>query len=650
MEPQVSGTQLLSLPSENAESTESLPTLSHEVEDASTTSIPDISLSVQLSPAHFPGDHANARDDSDDQNNGPKVLRQPTPQQLAVDYPHHPTPPSVHSRSDASVHHLSMDSGSPTVIVKAEEKSPSGSAQRMQSPPKSPKPPLFASGPSSPDPFVETPSSTWNTVGHPALLERHQQSSLGGGSQVQNHRNQDTRDNESISDGPFASSSPSPRRAEVIRGFPRIRQGISFRDAILVRDRRIIAGNAKEQGLGQDPIKPKRIADGETGKQGTAPTKLQVHPTDVHKRTKVKDVFDAHTPVPLNRNGNLFVLSTANLPESSIASSVSGVPLVPRNKAPHDKARRQTFAGFKSRSSIPNIDLVEKLHKRTSSRSSALLRNRRASLGTINLGSVDSTAPTFLTSPDRRIVPYRPSRASAIPTRVDTEYQHTAPGLLDKWSPSTRNLVVQAGLASIFKRMEENHGFSADVVRRAWLQQNMDLDATDRMLLRMRIAAENASHDDFHVREDNHGFSLALGRAQNVLPSHAPESDGDYTPPARSRAERLVAQGRIPEKRQKPDLADADYTPPARSRAERYHLTQGRAREERRYEPGLTGCDSPSSCTGSQEGLVSPAVWTPEEDEILRTGDEVKLQILVEKFSEDVVRRRFVAIMRKVTS
>jgi TRF2-interacting telomeric protein/Rap1 - C terminal domain len=390
----------------------------------------------------------------------------------------------------------------------------------------------------------------------------------------------------------------------------------------------VIGGDTYQKSLRREALGRKRITDEGPGTHEMLPPKFQNPPSDMYKGTEVRDVFHAPTPSASHGKHGPFVLSTANLPEPSTASSVSRAQpdsSVPRKKAPHDKARRQTFGGFKSHSSVPDINLVEKLGKRPSHR---LLGTRRVSLDTTDSGSVASTSRTRLTAPEQRAVLYQPQRTSIIPILVDIESQHTTPDLLNAWSPSTRNLVIQAGLASIFKRMEENHGFSTDVVRRAWLQQNMDLDATDRMLLRMRIAAEKAVHDEFYEGEgDVKQFGLssrgALDRAQNVLKALSP---ADVTPEP-----------------------DTDYTPPARSRAERYKLLrQGLVPEELPRKLNLVSRKLPSS-TGRGD-IVSQAVWTAEEDEILRSGDEDKLQILVNNFSEETVRRRFVAIMRETAS
>ena len=342
---------------------------------------------------------------------------------------------------------------------------------------------------------------------------------------------------------------------------------------------------------------------------------------------KVTDVFRTLTPVASGNTHDPYVLNTLNFPEPSSASTVTRAQIdspVPQHKAPRDKGRRQTFAGFKSRSSLPSIDLVKKLGERASTRTATQFRTRRTSLdNTSNSDSIASIPRTSLPALEHRVTRYRPPRSSVIPVLVDPESPHPASALLTTWSPSTYNHVIKAGLGAIFKRMEENHGFSTSVVQRAWLQQNMDLDATDRMLLRMRIAAENVSQGGNYA-EQQHSLASnkALEGTQNAIPSIG------YTAPD-------------------PGTISDDYTPPARSRAGRYlnFSKRGHLKEARQREIDLVSHGSSKMST--KKKISSPAVWGIKDDEVLRSGDKAKLEKLTDKFGEDTVRRRFLVIMRK---
>lgn len=339
-------------------------------------------------------------------------------------------------------------------------------------------------------------------------------------------------------------------------------------------------------------------------------------------RTEVKDVFRTLTPVASGKTHDPYVLNATHLSSSASPTIHPLDSPVFRHKVPRDQARRRTFAGFKSRSSLPSIDLVKKLGERVSSRTSTQFRTRRTSLG--NTSNSDSTAATPLAAPERRITRYCPPRPSVIPVLTGPELSYTASALSHQWSPSTYNLVIRAGLGAVFKRMEENHGFSASVVRRAWLQQKMDLDATDRMLLRMRVAAENASHDDDYT-EQQQGLTsnMALQETRNRV------SYLDYTTPD-------------------PGTFSDDYTPPARSRAEQHRrLSEAGHRGEAQWrEIDLVGSHRLSK-TFARKNILPQAVWGAEDDQALRSGERAKLEALVEKFSDDTVRCRFLLIMRE---
>jgi len=198
-----------------------------------------------------------------------------------------------------------------------------------------------------------------------------------------------------------------------------------------------------------------------------------------------------------------------------------------------DRHRRRTFAGFDLRSGLPDVDLVAKLGKRGPSRSPVFTWSRESPDFPLNHIQSASSRRPLLTAREHRAASRGPARKSVIPILVDADDQDTVPLSLDQLSPSTSGLIIKMGLTAIFKQMEMNHGFSADVVERAWRKQNMDLNATDKMLLRMRIAAENASQSDQH-EVFAHGAPAVVGKHPNqtVVPVESKYVGRHSTPTA----------------------------------------------------------------------------------------------------------------------
>ncbi|KAH9930886.1 uncharacterized protein B0H18DRAFT_991709 [Fomitopsis serialis] len=137
-------------------------------------------------------------------------------------------------------------------------------------------------------------------------------------------------------------------------------------------------------------------------------------------------------------------------------------------------------------------------------------------------------------------------------------------------SEDDESVVVHIGVETAIQTMSENHGFNAEIVRRAW-SQTQSLRKTDAVLRQMREAAEKAAlqfmenlHDESSLPADPgavvRGRPLAYGgsprrsshnREASVLritPAEADEeTSSEYSPPKPTRAGqyvRLVKEGR----------------------------------------------------------------------------------------------------------
>ena len=522
------------------------------------------------------------------------------------------------------------------------QSTPTFSDQHMQTDRQSTRPSLFVSISAASNPVLDSPSLPRRTPGIRGPSANAPPKSPGEATRSQIPKKEDDG---SSSEGPFATSSPSPRSMEVIRGFPMHHQGPSFRNTVWVRERKVISRTRNQDSLRSHAISHEGDAreDDRTHKTVSARMKTSSSVGDHHgnnstrsygiqeghipKETKTKDMLENRRLAASDSNHHLFALRTPHHPKYGTPSSEVRAQHDSSTPRSHQKARRRTFAGFGSRSSLPNINLIEKLGKRTSRRSSALLRTKRISSDVGSSSeSVASTSRTHFNTLEHNLRGHRSARESVMPLLVDPEARDLTPAFLSEWSPSTRNIVIQAGLATVLKQLEDNHGFSADVVRRACLQQNMDLDATDRMLLRMRIAAENASYGNVHAEKVKHN-SLSTSRALQGTQNESRVLSIEY--PTRDS-----------------DAFGNDYTPPHRSHAEQYRRgEQSLSKGIRRYEHVLVNHGS-STSPARKDISSNQAVWGAEEDEILREGDENRLEILANKFSEDIVRRRFVEIMR----
>ncbi|KAF8589749.1 hypothetical protein K439DRAFT_1612547 [Ramaria rubella] len=686
---------------------------------------------------------------------------------VSVTRSHHPTPPSTHILSETSVQSPSADSSLITSSAEAKEKCQTTSSMSPVEPSTDAPVPHTSSTPVSRtldgvsparQPLLN-PSSPFSSSAHnhspsppsQGVQEMHEDiigresHSVPKVFQAKASSERDDEDDEPSSDGPFATSPSSPRRAQVIRGIPKPCSGKTFRDNVWVRDRKVVPGkNAQKAAVQQMHNDEESNAEDNSGndrdgdkdrRQKAGPTKLanshkkpitltgtvsgddsptkkfvsttaiaqqskhtvaspslpnpshsridsnvkdalrhnntpisplvskitqdtsnRLHVNDGHlPRASVPDVFESHTPIASSSNHDPYVLRTDHLPPSSVSAASRvriGSPL--HHRVSRDPTRRRTFHGLRSYSSLPSIDLAEKLTKRSSTRSPALSWTRAPSNEIQTSAPIEHISRPLLTAPERRLAHRRPPRASVIPITTDSATQHIVPISYDELSSSTLNLIVKTGLTAIFKRMEENHGFSADVVRRAWFQQKMDLNATDKLLLRMRIAAENASRSDTDEYEH---YDLPASKPTERVQNETGTLDVEVA---------LAKQSAV-------SHDTNDYTPPARSRAGHYRRLseEGRLAEARQHEISLTGGGSKrrptvKNQTSSNKPTVLgpiavpkpvtpprpaiPPVWSDQDDQVLRIGDQAKLQELVDKFDEDTVRRRFLAVMRQNSS
>ena len=250
-----------------------------------------------------------------------------------------------------------------------------------------------------------------------------------------------------------------------------------------------------------------------------------------------------------------------------------------------------------------------------------------------NIQSASSRRP-LLTASEHRAASRGPPRKSVIPILADADDQDTVPLSLDQLSPSTSRLIIKMGLSTIFKQMEMNHGFSTDVVERAWRKQNMDLNATDKMLLRMRIAAENALQSD----------------QQEVFAHGAPPVVEKH--PNQTLVERVESKN-VGRHSTPTAVHPAQYRPPPHSGADQYlRLSeQGRIREARRREIELANVASVDNSlvnvASSKQSTIPVSQWGDHHDAALQTGDGTIILGLAQKFGEDVVRRKFLTVMRQ---
>ncbi|KAF8507620.1 hypothetical protein JB92DRAFT_690342 [Gautieria morchelliformis] len=242
-------------------------------EDPSTSKIHRVSPPLRLYLARTDGDYL---DPSEVPSEVPEMSRQP----MLVGRSHHPTPPPTNVQSEASIQSptesdspvLAVEKSSPassvlpvyTKPVAVSRRSPLPSAatsleQRRQTRLLSAQPPLSA--PSS-DPFVDSPSPRQIADLRESVTYASPHSLPGGAPRV-NLRKQEDSEDDLCSDGPFATSPPSPpRRIEVIRGLPKARGGKSFRDNNWVRERRVISGNSDQKNL-RDDVTNHKMDEGE---------------------------------------------------------------------------------------------------------------------------------------------------------------------------------------------------------------------------------------------------------------------------------------------------------------------------------------------------------------------------------------------------
>lgn len=403
-------------------------------------------------------------------------------------------------------------------------------------------------------------------------------------------------------------------------------------------------------------------------------------------------------PLKVLTASSAFALKTARQMETSsvgqtIPSSPTGIR--PSNVAAHRRAdeklrRRRTFAGTtQHQGDLPHIDLVSKLVKSTSA-SPAVAR--------LPLRRHDAPDPTPYVS--KSLVLHETSRRkrrrhtrdvdcpSALNSMMIPAHHHFHPQgqlggqssgiLLNQLSARSIELLIENGLAVVFKKMELNHGFANDTVKRAWLRCNGDIEATDRLLLTMRKAAEEAEasflmdnyddsvdvDDDRYASEreeeeeeeeelDEEAGRLAKRPRRNeprdaallqsrVSPSSSldsryvpqlsssrrrdrlyPMEIEDYTPPVGTKAEvyrRLSEQGRSEEAqrvliaRVSPRKSAASIMPPPQK-----NNTASKGKESARL-PVMVSLDKAKSMSGRKElGLAARKTTSPKEMEIARS-------------------------------
>ncbi|KAF8514701.1 hypothetical protein BU17DRAFT_94213 [Hysterangium stoloniferum] len=411
--------------------------------------------------------------------------------------------------------------------------------------------------------------------------------------------------------------------------------------------------------------------------------------------TDPSDVFK-NTP-RVSRDGcEQYALKAPYLPGPSTASSDQTQPSspTPRRGAQRDKLRRRTFNGLKSRSSLPNIDLMAKLGERASTRTPAFNWTKRSAYENKSLVLHSSTRslPVKTLKATRRTS--SPSTI-ALPSDFD---DNDLPKSLIAMSPLSYNHIFRTGINTILKQLESNHGFSADVIRRAWISQNMDLHATDKLLLRMRIAAEKASliedADVFPggITTDRIAKGTHVGSSGQNISVLTPASDveSDYTPPPRSKAEeyrRLSAQDRFPRFTHQTTTPHAsELGTSSGMRSDGGHQFSGSIQRisvqsdamaklvsaapmassitpfprpkhppklistsHAKLQPAETGQHSTPIKPGTASKAVrsTEPIWSTEDDDVLRSGDTAMLEDLVTKFGDDNVRRRFLRILRE---
>lgn len=498
---------------------------------------------------------------------------------------------------------------------------------------------------------------------------------------------------------PFASVPPSPKSTfNVFYKPPRPRSYAGFRDTARVRDRVIVNGPIvpmrKKQKIShidrnQDDLSTTvgKKSDDNVSRQPTSanmkallaarqpsamtsmtrePQQLHLGKHDISKPTTIVkkalpdgipiDVFSNQEATALTTTPDCYVLNTSHLtePQTSFASSDSPSSSIPVKKISQRdlKSRRRTFGGVSS--GLPHINLLTKLPKRRTAGSSIPLLRRNS------LPAVSKISHLIASDHKARPITY---------THAHNELSADQAHVLTKLSPASYSLILGAGLDTLFKQLEENHGFSQEVIQRIWTAQNMDFHATDRMLLRMRIAAEEAAAQTDSEGETNRvpvaASSSSLRRERESAESvrEPAEPRDEYTPPAKTKAlkyQRLSEHKRHNERMEQelhsPQSVIPATTSPSHEQGSRNLVRPTIPPEVVLIEPKskrrsvamvrttpeiVNNKFAQDMPPGKHQDTAS--VWGEKEEEALRTNEENKLKELAERFGESFLLQRFMA-------
>ncbi|GJJ07930.1 hypothetical protein Clacol_002137 [Clathrus columnatus] len=406
----------------------------------------------------------------------------------------------------------------------------------------------------------------------------------------------------------------------------------------------------------------------------TVPSRIQMweDEEDEEERRRKKKKQDDDSELVNTETLSRYALKTAQQMESASVGRTM-IPSSPTTTGRRDLSkprgeklhRRRTFAGYThtmteaQQKNLPHIDLVSKL-PRSSSASPALIRapvpapapgvafqKRKSVTVSSSKDNISKTLVLHRLSRKRRGVEesssfgHSPSRRSSLLHSISqtlpnktlgggpiTTTANDAPGIsITELSARSLELLIENGLILVFKKLEVNHGFSNDTVKRAWFRCNGDIEATDHLLLTMRKAAEKAEAsflgDEYLVaEEESESEDEEEEKKRNVKrPRWSEPHISSYSSPITVRSIESIDSRYAPHLSSDREFTiypmekeeEEEYTPPVGTKAEMFRrLTdQGRHEDARKIliiKSSSSRKSISSNPTPVRKGVVEKAV------------------------------------------